>query len=124
MKIFPFVALLSALAVNGAVWADTHVEMVWDCKMREGKTFDEVEALNEDWMKFVNKKVKGGGVSSRIITPVVGDLGHFYFVDAFPNMTAWAQVYDAMQTPDGQKLEAQFDALSDCSSNRLYESRG
>jgi hypothetical protein len=111
-----------AMAVSGIASAGTHVEEVWDCTLREGKTMKQVNAINAKWMKFVNKQVKGGEISSRTVTPLVGDLSSFVFVDAFPDLQSWTDTKAAMASEQGQKLEAEFDEVSECSSNRLYNS--
>jgi hypothetical protein len=114
--------MTAAVAVSGVASAGTHVEEVWDCSLREGKTMEQVNATNAKWVKFINKQVKGGGISSRTVTPLVGDLSSFVFVDAFPNLQSWTDAKAAMESKQGQKLEAEFDATSECSSNRLYNS--
>jgi hypothetical protein len=111
-----------AMAVSGIASAGTHVEEVWDCTLREGKTMKQVNAINAKWIKFVNKQVKGGEISSRTVTPLVGDLSSFVFVDAFPDLQSWTDTKAAMASEQGQKLEAEFDEVSECSSNRLYNS--
>lgn len=123
MKSLISMLFIAVLMASGTAWSDTRVEQVWTCSLRDGKTMEENDAVNKEWLKFINGKVKGGGITSRIAMPVVGELGHFFFVDSFPDMAAWASAYTAMQTDKGKSLEAQFDALADCSSNRLYESR-
>ena len=111
-----------AMAVSGVVSAGTHVEEVWDCSLREGNAIKQVIAINAKWVKFINKQVKGGGISSRTVTPLVGDLSSFVFVDAFPDLQSWTNAKAAMDSKQGQKLDAEFDAVSECSSNRLYNS--
>jgi hypothetical protein len=116
-------ALLATAVVSTPALAANQIEEVWDCNLREGKTVDQVSAINQTWMKFVNSAVDGGGIASRIVTPLVGELGHFYFVDSFPSLDAWAAMKNAMGTEQGQKIEAEIDALVECTSNRLYRSR-
>ena len=123
MKIFQSVTLLAAaFAVCGFANADTSIEMVWDCTLNEGKTMEEVHAVNAKWVTFINKKVKGGDISSATVVAIVGDYSSFLFVDSFPNLQSWTDAAAAMETSEGQKLDAAFDEVSDCSSSRLYES--
>ena len=114
--------LATAFTFSGVANADTHIEEVWDCTLRDGKTMEEVNAVNAKWVKFINKKVKGGAIDSRSVTPVVGEFGSFFFVDSFPNLGSWADGKEAMQTEEGEKLNAEFDALTECGSNSLYNS--
>jgi hypothetical protein len=114
--------LAAAMTLCATASADTHIEEVWDCSLREGKTIAQVNSLNANWIKYVNKNVKGGGINSRIVTPLVGDMGSFIFVDSFPNLGSWAETKELMSSGEGQKIEAAIDEVSDCTSNRLYTS--
>ena len=64
----------------------------------------------------------GGGINSRAVTPLVGDMGSFIFVDSFPNLGSWADTKAVMNSGEGQKIEAALEEVSDCTSNRLYTS--
>jgi hypothetical protein len=66
--------------------------------------------------------VEGGGINSRTVSPLVGDMGTFIFVDSFPNLSSWADTKAVMQSSEGQMIEAQIEGVSDCTSNRLYTS--
>jgi hypothetical protein len=123
MKNLKFVLVISVVfAASGFVNADTHYEEVWDCKLVEGKTIKQVNAINAKWMKFVNKNVKGGGISSRSVTPVVGSLPVFIFVDSYPSLQSWADAKNLMEGKEGQALDAEFSTVSECTSNSLYKS--
>jgi hypothetical protein len=114
--------LAAAMTLCATASAETHIEEVWDCSLREGKTIAQVSSRNANWIKYVNKNVKGGGINSRIVTPLVGDMGSFIFVDSFPNLGSWAETKELMSSGEGQKIEAAFDEVTNCSSNRLYTS--
>jgi hypothetical protein len=114
--------LAAAMTFCTTASAETYIEEVWDCSLREGKTFAQVSSLNANWIKYVNKNVKGGGINARIVTPLVGDMGSFIFVDSFPSLNSWAETKELMSSGEGAKIEAAFDEVSDCASNRLYTS--
>ena len=114
--------LAVTLILCGFANAGTHVEEVFDCKLKEGKTMEEVNSANAKWLEFVNKNVKGGNISSRAVTPLVGDFGSFFFVDSFPDLTSWAAMKAAVGTEEGMKVEAGILDIVECSSNRLYNS--
>ena len=123
MKKFRSVTLLAAVfSVCGLANADTSIEMVWECTLKEGKSMEEVHAVNAKWVKFINKKVKGGEISSATVVAVVGDYSSFLFVDSFPNLQSWTDASAVMASSEGQKQEAAFEEVSECSSSRLYES--
>ena len=51
------------------------------------------------------------GINSRSVSPLVGDLGTFIFVDSFPNLSSWADTKVAMQSSEGQKIEAELEGV-------------
>lgn len=113
-------SIILLLGFSSSLFAGTRVEQVWTCTVNDGKTMKEVKALNNKWVAYVNKAVKGGDIQSYVATAIVGKTGHFIFVDSFPNMAAWAGKEDAMKAEAGQKLEAHFNELTNCSSSALY----
>ncbi len=110
-----------ALGICVAANAGTRVEEVWECTLNEGKTLEEVHATNGAWLKFVNAKVAGGDIHSYVATSIVGDtIPRFVFVDSFPNMKAWIATKAALETDEGQALEAALNDVARCESNTLY----
>jgi hypothetical protein len=111
-----------ALTLCAAASAETRIVEVWSCTLRDGKTMEQVMQANVKWLEFVNGQVKGGGVESYAMTPIVGDVSRFTFADTFPDMTAWSAAKAALRTPAGQAAEAGIISLTDCTANSLYES--
>lgn len=125
MKKVLVLAVVGVLLMGvGAAFADGHVRYVvtWDCTVREGKSIDDVKAVNSKWVAMMNAKIEGGDVRSYILTPVVGELGGFTYVDSFPSLEAWQAVRAFMASDEGKALEAEFETVSECSSNGLHES--
>ncbi len=114
--------MTAAVTVSGVASAGTHVEEVWDCTLNEGKTMEQVNVVNAKWVEFINKQVKGKGITSRSVTPLVGDLSSFVFVDAFPNLQSWTDAKAAMDSKKGREMDEEFAAVSECTSNALYNS--
>lgn len=112
-----------ALAFN--VLAETVVDEVWTCKVKEGKTIEDVYAANEQWVAHMNGALDVGEIKSGTVTPIVGDQGQFLFVDTYPNLAAWAKADEYQNSDAGEAaMEAIDDALeaaADCDSNRLYK---
>ena len=120
--VFTSMLLTASVALSAAASADTRTVEVWQCKVRDGKTIEDVHSANSAWLKFMNGKVQGGGIQSFVVTPVVGNSGGFMFVDSFPSMAAWMETKAILKTPEGQAVEAPIVATSDCQSNSLHES--
>ena len=122
MKSF-FIKILSLIIVLGfsiTTYADTRINQVWTCTVKDGKTIDDIKKLNHKWVKYVNTAVKGGDIQSYVATAIIGNLGTFIFVDSFPNMNSWTAKEAAMKTDEGKKIDDGFAELGDCQSNSLY----
>ena len=111
---------ISVCAAN----ADSHERIVevWTCSHNEGKTEEDSQAVNKKWVEFMNASVEGGDIHSYVLTSIVGNPGTFLYADSFPTMEAWAAAKKAMRTEKGKALNAEFEAIEECTSNSLYES--
>ena len=108
-----------ALVLSSAVSADTIVA-VYSCEPREGKTQEELQALNSRWLKWVRENVNEN-IESAVGTAVVGDQGVFLFADTYPDLTTWAATQTALDSDAASALENMFEDVSDCSENRLWK---
>ncbi len=114
--------LITAITLSSAANADTRIIEVWNCKLPDGKTIEDVHAANKNWVTFVNGAVEGGDIRSYIETSVVGGSTGFMFVDSYPDLAAWAATKAALKTPEGLAVEAGIIAVSLCTTNALHES--
>lgn len=97
---------------------------VWTCSISEGKTMDDVRAANSKWVVFINRNVDGGGITSHILTNVVGNstTGNFTYVDAFPSLESWTAAKQASEgNAEGEAIDAELGEVAECSDNRLLE---
>jgi hypothetical protein len=102
--------------------SDTATVEIWNCTLNDGKTMDDVAAANGKWVKFMNANVEGGDIHSYGQTAVVGEQGTFLYIDVFPDMKAWIASKAAIESEEGQALEAGLNEVASCSSNSLYSS--
>ena len=117
-----FLSLVCILGISASANAD--IREVWTCTIKDGKSMDDVRAANSSWVKFVNENVDGGGITSHIITSVVGNVTprSFGYVDSFPTLESWAAARAATEgSEEGEAIEAALGDVADCSENRLYE---
>lgn len=114
------IVALAAFCLSGVAMADSIVES-WTCKVKEGKTIEDVQAKNSEWLKWINANVEGGGITSAIGTAVVGNAQSFIFVDTYPDLATWAAAKDALDSEAGDELDDLFEDVSDCSENRLWK---
>jgi hypothetical protein len=123
LKLFPLIALLACCVTTNA---DTRINLVWTCQTNADKSMDDIRSANSNWVKFINANVKGGDITSSIVTPIVGDTspGHFLYVDSFPNLATWTLIRAAEDSTEGAKIIAALDDVATCSQNRLYSAEG
>ena len=115
--------LIGMLGIGVTALADTSVNEVWECDLKDGKSMDDVRAANSKWVKFVNANVDGGGIGSSIVTSIVGNAtaGHFLYVDSFPNLESWSATKSALDgNEEGEAIDAELQSVAECSNNRLY----
>lgn len=120
--------LLFALFLLAPTWAladnhDTAIVEMWKCKLKDGKTMEEVQAVNKKWLAMTRKVAGTEEINSYSLETIVGDLTIFGFADAYPDMATYAKVKAAEDTDEGEAIDAAFDELMDCTDNRLYSSK-
>lgn len=126
MKTLSTTVLLSffLISTTGFSMPDDRIVEVWECTMKEGKTMEAIHAANTKWVAFMNANVEGG-VRSYVMAPKVGEREErgFMFVDSFPSLQAWAAADAAIESEEGKAIQAEINALVDCSKNALYTSK-
>ena len=108
------------LGVSGIATADTFAN-VYTCKLKDDVKMEAVQEANSKWLKFVNSKVKGGGITSKVGTAVVGNFETFIFVDTYPSLSAWAATQELLDSDAGDEIDGLFEDLTDCSKNSLWK---
>ena len=107
-----FIAVLFLGVSFGA--ASAPLTAVFDCKLHDGKTKEEIMAVNAKWLKWARETAGTDKITSSYVQTVVGNFEGFMWVDSYPSAAAWAKVADAEQP-----FDEEFDALATCSGNRL-----
>ena len=113
-KITTTIVAMLFLAVSFGAAAEP-VTMVFSCKLKDGHTKEEAMAVNAKWLKWARATAGTDEITSSYVTTVIGDLEGFLWVDNYPSAAAWAKLADSESG-----LDEEFDALSTCSSNRMY----
>jgi hypothetical protein len=119
-KILITIALIAAPAL--ALADDARYAETFSCELKDGKKMEEVMANNKRWLANARQAAGTDEINSYSLTPVVGDLSRFVFIDSFPSMAAWAAYKSAEESEESKAIEATFNDLMDCSKNRLYKS--
>ncbi len=108
------------LGISGLATADSFAN-VYTCKLKDDVEMEAVQEANSKWLKFVNSKVKGGGITSSVGTAVVGNFETFIFVDTYPSLSAWAATQELLDSDAGDEVDGLFEDLTDCSKNSLWK---
>jgi len=109
--------LMASFSVN----ADTRVEQVWTCTLNDGNTLEELNAIHGKWLAWANAQPFGGDIRGYVVSPLVGaEFSLVLLVDSYPDLTTYAADIDAYYAAEGQALDAEYDAVSSCTSSALY----
>ena len=110
------------LGVSGIAAADP-VSMVWTCTLNDGVTAEQSQAAGKKWVALVREMTGNDQITSSWVTAVVGEIGHFMWVDTYPSLEVWAAVQTAWaNSEEAAELEEELEANETCSKNRLYRS--
>ena len=114
------VLALVGLGISGLASADSFAN-VYTCKLKDDVELEAVQEANSKWLKFVNAKVAGGGITSAVGTAVVGNFETFIFVDTYPSLSAWAATQELLDSDAGDEVDGLFEDQTDCSKNSLWK---
>ena len=121
-RIITVVVASLLLAFSGFAAADP-VRMVWTCTLNDGVTAEQSQAAGKKWVALVRKLTGNDEISSSWVTAVVGEVGHFMWVDTYPSLEVWAAVQTAWaNSEEAAALEDELEANETCSKSRLYRS--
>lgn len=105
--------------ISNSIFADTIVAS-FECKLKEGKKQEELQAVNSKWLKWVRKNVNEN-IQSSVGTAIVGSQNMFLFADTYPDLAIWAAAQTALDSDAASELGDLFDEVSTCSENRLWK---
>jgi hypothetical protein len=120
----------SALTIAGCTlafnaFAETVIDEVWTCELKEGKEIEDVHKANAEWVKHMNSALDVGEIKSGTVTAIVGEQGQFLYVDTYPSLAAWATADEYQSSEAGKTAMKAIDdglqAAADCPTNRLYK---
>ena len=112
------IAMLAILGFSTVAFAESYVE-VFTCELVDEKTIEDVQAANSKWLAIVRENVSED-ITSSVVTPVVGDLNSFVFIDTYPDLDTWAKTKTRLQDGDTEEF---FEGVNECSENSLHRVR-
>lgn len=113
-KLFIAAASSAILLFSVAAHAEP-VSVVYSCTLNEGSTKDDAMEINARWLKWARETAGTDEITSSFVSPVIGDLDGFMWVDTYPSIAAWGKVVDS-----DSEFDAEFNEITTCSSNRMY----
>ena len=119
IKITTILMAFTLVFVSNSVFADSVIAS-YTCKLKEGKTTEQVQAINSKWLKWVNKNVNKD-ITTSVGTAIVGKQDMFLFVDTYPDLTVWAETQTVLDTDAAIELKDIFEEVLTCSENRLWK---
>ena len=102
------------LLLSVAVYAEP-VSIVYSCKLKEGSTKEDAMEINARWLKWARSTAGTDEITSSYVSTIVGEFDGFMWVDTYPDIATWGKIVDA-----DSDFDAEFDAVSTCSGNRMY----
>ncbi len=116
------VAAVTLLMASISVSADTRVVEVWTCTLNEGKSVEDLNAINDKCLAWANKQSYGGDIRGSIAVPTVSDnLDVVLILSSYPDRVTYGADMDALfGTAEGQALVAEYEAVVTCESNAVY----
>ena len=111
------VMLMASFSVN----ADTRVDQVWTCTLKDGNTVEDLSAIHGKWIAWANKQSYGGDIRGYVVSSLVGaEFSVVLLIDSYPDLATYAADIDAYYASDGTALDSEYDAVSTCTSSALY----
>lgn len=116
------VAAVILFVLSSSAYADTWIQEIWSCKLRDGKTMEELRAINDRYLEWTNKQQPGAGIRGYVAAPAIAvDRETVLIVGIYPDLATYAADAERYwNTEAGAALEAEYDKISTCSSNTVY----
>ena len=125
MKKIMCVALGSmlALAAAPAYASGMEVWQVFDCKMEEETTEEEILAAAKKWLQAARTMKGGEQLRASVHFPVAAASGDtdFNFVIKAPSFAAWGTFWDGYKGSPAHKVDQESDEITQCPNSRLFE---
>jgi hypothetical protein len=121
MKFRRSICATGLLVCAALAHADARIEVVWTCTLNDGKSLEDVQAVNGKWLKW-NRDNGIGGVTSHVANMVLGgELTTILLIDSYPGWETYAEEAAKYDSPEGEALDAAFAEVVTCPSNTVWQ---
>ena len=101
--------------------ADARIEVVWSCTLNEGKTLEDLHAVNGNWVTWTRDNGMDG-ISAHVANRIIGgDLTAVLLIDSYPDWQTYAEEVAKYDSPAGEALDAAYAEVATCTSNAVWQ---
>jgi hypothetical protein len=119
------IRLLTATALSCAcTLANADVIQVWNCKMHDGKTAADLQAVSSAWLAAAKQLPGNEKLEVWHNFPVAANVGDggFSFVTITPDFQAWGKATEAYPGSGAEETDQAWEEVASCSGNSLWAS--
>ena len=116
--------LLFAIFIGSCSLAHAKSVEIWNCKLNDGKTFDDLMVASSAWLAATKSMEVSEEIEAYHMYPVVtnaGD-GSFNFVVILPDPEVWGKLTKAYPGSASQKADEAWGEVATCKGNSLWAS--
>ena len=116
--------LLFAIFIGSCSLANAKSVEVWNCKLNDGKTFDDLSAVSSAWLAATKSMEGTEEIEAYHMYPAVTNAGDggFNFVVLLPDLGVWGKLAKAYPGSAAQKADEAWGEVATCKGNSLWTS--
>jgi hypothetical protein len=116
--------LAAAILLCSFTVVNADVVHVYNCKLNEGKTFEDANAASSAWLAAIRSMEDGDKIEAKHNYPVAANAGDgsFLFVEITPDFTQWGAMADAYSGSAAEAADQAWGEVATCESSSLWNS--
>jgi hypothetical protein len=116
--------LLFAIFMGSCSLANAKSVEVWNCKLNDGKSFDDLMVVSSAWLAATKSMEGAEGIEAYHEYPAVANAGDggFNFVVILPDLEVWGKLAKAYPGSASQKADEAWGEVATCKGNSLWAS--
>jgi len=116
--------LLFAIFIVSCSLAHAKSVEVWNCKLNDGKTSDDLMAVSSAWLAATKSMEGTEEIEVYHMYPAVANTGDgvFNFVTILPDHEVWGKLAKAYPGSAAQKADESWSEVATCKGNSLWTS--
>ena len=116
--------LIFAIFIGSFSLANAKSVEVWNCKLNDGKTFDDLNGVSSAWLAATKSMEGTEEIEVYHMYPSVANTGDgsFNFVSILPDHEVWGKLAKAYPGSASQKADEAWGEVATCKGNSLWAS--